>query len=193
MVQDAQGRWWAKHRETGEWHYYDGNAWVPATPPGYETETVQEQPPVQPVHQNGGPQRRGGRPWRVIVGAFAAVTVLIILVVVVASLGSSDSVDFTIRDNLGSDQVAEEVTVLIDGRNVGTLRVDQNNRTAELPVSVSSGPGRYSYTAASDTILRNGRRLSGTGQGTIDVRDGKVFELQASFSGNTWQISVVER
>jgi hypothetical protein len=34
MVQDAEGRWWAKHRETGEWHYYDGNAWVRGTPPG---------------------------------------------------------------------------------------------------------------------------------------------------------------
>lgn len=36
MVQDAEGRWWAKHRETGEWHYYDGNAWVRGTPPGYQ-------------------------------------------------------------------------------------------------------------------------------------------------------------
>ena len=35
MVQDEQGRWWAKARETGEWNYYDNaaGAWVRAEPP----------------------------------------------------------------------------------------------------------------------------------------------------------------
>lgn len=32
MIQDRQGRWWAKTRETGRWMYYEGNAWVPGTP-----------------------------------------------------------------------------------------------------------------------------------------------------------------
>ena len=34
MVQDSEGRWWSKHRETGAWHYYDGSNWVRGTPPG---------------------------------------------------------------------------------------------------------------------------------------------------------------
>jgi hypothetical protein len=33
MVQDGRGRWWSKARNSGEWHYNDGNAWVPGTPP----------------------------------------------------------------------------------------------------------------------------------------------------------------
>ena len=33
MVQDERGRWWSKSRKSGEWHYNDGNAWVPGTPP----------------------------------------------------------------------------------------------------------------------------------------------------------------
>src|SRR5215211_3069084 len=33
MVQDEGGRWWSKSRQSGEWHYHDGNAWVPGTPP----------------------------------------------------------------------------------------------------------------------------------------------------------------
>jgi hypothetical protein len=33
MVQDEEGRWWAKHVVTGEWHYYNGDVWVKATPP----------------------------------------------------------------------------------------------------------------------------------------------------------------
>jgi chorismate mutase len=33
MLQDAEGRWWAKVPETGVWNYYDGAAWIPGTPP----------------------------------------------------------------------------------------------------------------------------------------------------------------
>jgi hypothetical protein len=36
MVQDEEDRWWLKSRRTGEWHYYDGIAWIKDTPPGYE-------------------------------------------------------------------------------------------------------------------------------------------------------------
>jgi hypothetical protein len=31
-VQDAEGRWWVKHRDTGAWHYQDGDSWVQSTP-----------------------------------------------------------------------------------------------------------------------------------------------------------------
>jgi len=35
MIQDEQGRWWAKARDSGQWNYYDNasQAWVPASPP----------------------------------------------------------------------------------------------------------------------------------------------------------------
>ncbi len=36
MVQDDEGRWWAKSREAGDWHYHDGEGWVRSTPPGYQ-------------------------------------------------------------------------------------------------------------------------------------------------------------
>jgi hypothetical protein len=37
MVQDEQGRWWAKARESGQWHVYDAikQNWVAASPPSY--------------------------------------------------------------------------------------------------------------------------------------------------------------
>ena len=34
MVQDDEGRWWAKSPDSDEWNYYDGSAWVPGTPQG---------------------------------------------------------------------------------------------------------------------------------------------------------------
>jgi hypothetical protein len=44
MVQDDQGRWWAKSRETGAWSYHDGTNWVKATPPVYRQPTQWERP-----------------------------------------------------------------------------------------------------------------------------------------------------
>jgi hypothetical protein len=31
-VQDGEGRWWVKHRDTGAWYYQDGDSWVQGTP-----------------------------------------------------------------------------------------------------------------------------------------------------------------
>lgn len=36
MVQDDEGRRWAKIGKSGEWHYRDGGGWVLDTPPGYQ-------------------------------------------------------------------------------------------------------------------------------------------------------------
>ena len=49
MVQDPEGRWWAKSPTTGEWHYHDGTAWVKGTPPGYQV--PQAAPEDQPETQ----------------------------------------------------------------------------------------------------------------------------------------------
>ena len=46
MVQDDEGRWWAKSRQTGEWNYHDGSAWVRGTPPGYQPPRT---PPAESV------------------------------------------------------------------------------------------------------------------------------------------------
>jgi hypothetical protein len=34
MVQDDEGRWWAKIGGSGEWYYHDGSNWIQGTPPG---------------------------------------------------------------------------------------------------------------------------------------------------------------
>jgi hypothetical protein len=49
MVQDEEGRWWAKSRTTGDWHYHDGTAWVKGKPPGYQGHLTgpEDQPEIQ--------------------------------------------------------------------------------------------------------------------------------------------------
>jgi hypothetical protein len=52
MVQDGEGRWWAKSRKTGGWNYHDGSSWVRGTPPGYQP------PPPPPPEEESAPDRR---------------------------------------------------------------------------------------------------------------------------------------
>jgi hypothetical protein len=86
-VQDDEGRWWVKSRNTGEWHYHDGSAWVEGTPlsyqaprtlpeesmPGRDSQHEQEERlPLPPTtlqestptpNQNRGNQHRGVPGW----------------------------------------------------------------------------------------------------------------------------------
>lgn len=60
MVLDAQERWWAKSRASGDWHYFDEdkNDWVQDKPPGYQASTALS----APEPEAGGAQgpMRGG-------------------------------------------------------------------------------------------------------------------------------------
>jgi hypothetical protein len=96
MVQDEEGRWWAKSRKTGEWNYHDGSAWVRGIPPGYQpvaegppTESALERRP-QPGQVEPSPsesqvrdgvvgdrsRRRGAPPWVLVAGLVAVVALV---------------------------------------------------------------------------------------------------------------------
>jgi hypothetical protein len=55
MIQDAQGRWWSKSRDTGEWNYYDATskAWIRASPPVRSPSQQSSAQPQAPSHQGG--------------------------------------------------------------------------------------------------------------------------------------------
>ena len=106
----------------------------------------------------------------------------------------SSPVEFTIYDELAEGQVTEQVTVLIDGRVKGQLTVDKHNRQSMLSVTVPVS-GRYSYTVESKTVVNYEGRLyeyPGTGQGMINVEDGKRFDLALTTSGNTWLVTLMD-
>jgi cellulose biosynthesis protein BcsQ len=112
--------------------------------------------------------------------------------------GSGDATDlteFTITDRLGPGQITDTVTINIDDKNVGTIMVNQDNPKGELNVSVSDGPGTYNYTVLAITTFPDSEseqsEVTGTGQGTIEVSEGKVFEVIVSNS-STWQLTLEE-
>jgi hypothetical protein len=57
MIQDEQGRWWAKSRETGVWSYYDGSRWVQGDPP--RRPPVRTADPGRPPDVHAGPAPGG--------------------------------------------------------------------------------------------------------------------------------------
>ena len=93
MVKDNEGRWWAKGREAGDWHYHGDTGWVKGTPPGYhpapegvpaestpEDHPWPEQAEPAPAESRardgvagGGILRRRALPWVLVVGLVAAV------------------------------------------------------------------------------------------------------------------------
>jgi hypothetical protein len=88
-VQDGEGRWWAKFGESGEWHYRDGDTWVPGIPPAYQGAVPK---PTDPPAQTQSPSpskdvknekasRRKVPAWILVIGLGGIALVGIVLVV----------------------------------------------------------------------------------------------------------------
>lgn len=104
------------------------------------------------------------------------------------------SVDFSLTDQLGDGELSEQVTVLVDGRNVGNLTVSDEYPSSQLRVTVPKA-GPHSYTAEATAIFNvQGYRVqyTGAGQGMINVQQGKTYSLRGSMTGNEWLVSLEE-
>jgi hypothetical protein len=90
MVQDDEGRRWAKIGKSGDWHYRDGGAWVRDTPPGYQEATPEPMADVSPSQtpssshpedvENGENERRKMPLWIPVAGLGGVTLVGIVLV-----------------------------------------------------------------------------------------------------------------
>lgn len=101
-------------------------------------------------------------------------------------------VDFTVIDDLGRQQISEQITLLIDGKNVGNLTVNQEYPHSSITVNVSK-PGQHSFHAEAAAVFNeNGIRVEypGAGQGMIDVQPGKTYSLRGTKSGDTWLVTL---
>ncbi len=104
-------------------------------------------------------------------------------------------VTFSVVDQLGEGQVSEQVTLLINGRSVGQLTVNEDYPESQLSVTVPRA-GDYSYTIEARAVFRDSQgdtvEYSGVGQGSVGVDQGKIYSVVGSFSGNTWLVSLKE-
>lgn len=103
-------------------------------------------------------------------------------------------IHFRIEDQLGENQISEQVTIIIDDREVGNITVSSDYPTAALQVTVPQ-EGRFSYHLRATAIfLENNENIeySGVGNGFINVVKDKRFELKGGISGTIWQASLEE-
>lgn len=106
----------------------------------------------------------------------------------------AEAIEFTIHDHIGENQVSEQVTVIIDGKNVGNLTVNEHYPSSKLMVTVPQR-GQHSYTIDARAVFKSGEELveyAGVGQGMINVESQKSFDVQGSISGSTWLVTMVE-
>jgi hypothetical protein len=133
MVQDEGGRWWAKHRDTAKWNYFDGSSWVEGTPPGYEgvaPEPTTDGPPTQSVaspHREGevGEDGHKRRPWVLMVGLFGIVALIAVVVYLVVS-------------NISGPEMARVPDVVGKPRNEAEKVLKSNGFNVEVKMRQSS-------------------------------------------------------
>jgi hypothetical protein len=108
---------------------------------------------------------------------------------------AAEPITFYVIDSLGENQISEQVRILIDGQEAGTLTVDENFPKTRLPIRVPEA-GRYSYVIEAQGVfaLEDGGKgeFAGAGQGAINAVDGKTFELAATITGETWMAHLEE-
>jgi hypothetical protein len=91
-------------------------------------------------------------------------------VILLASGGSAKGpISATIMCELDPALVSDEITVFLDGRSVGIIRVDEHSPRAKLRVTVSKA-GRHDYRLRSTRRVKGGelRRVTHTSDVVID-------------------------
>jgi hypothetical protein len=106
----------------------------------------------------------------------------------------SGPIHFVIRDELGENQISEQVTVVLDGRRVGDLTVNSDYSTSDLEVSVDDA-GRHDYTlsVSSLELAEDGSYVQrdASGQGTITAEAGTSYQVAFSESGDSRDATLV--
>lgn len=108
---------------------------------------------------------------------------------------SAERVEFTLTDQLGEGELSEQVTVLVDGKDVGNLTVNQEYPNSRLLIAVAN-PGQHSYTAEATAVFDDEGtpvQYTGAGQGMINVQNGRSYSLRGSMTGSTWLVSIEEQ
>jgi hypothetical protein len=107
---------------------------------------------------------------------------------------ASGPVHFTVRDELVAPQISEQVTLILDGRRVGDLTVNEAYPTSELEVSVDE-PGRHDYTLGVSTLELDESgavvERDGSGQGTVMVEQGASYHVEYAEGGDGRDLTLV--
>jgi hypothetical protein len=110
------------------------------------------------------------------------------------SVAADETVRFVIRDELGDDQVSEQVNVVFDGRHVGDLTVNSEYPDSQLELAVK-GADRHDYTISASSVEydADGNTVSrdGSGQGSLVPEAGASYHVEFGQSGDRRDLTLV--
>jgi hypothetical protein len=202
MVHDEEDRWWSKHPETGEWHYYDGDTWVRDVPPAYEKDipevTTKEAPTETssvpyPDDINNGKDRRQRVLPRVPAAAaligVVAIAGIGVVVWLLLPLFLGDDNDFpaaatvTLRDVVGMSQAEAEEALRADGHKV-TVETQESSLKERGIVVEQSPPGGDEAEESSTVAVTVGKGLQpASGYAVVENISGKLaVEVPSNWS-----------
>lgn len=94
-------------------------------------------------------------------------------------------VTVVISNELGANQVSEEIRVSLDGREVGVLKVDEQSPRARLTVSVEMA-GRYEYTVKSKRRVKGREPTDVSSDGNVAIGEGGRLTVFSNSKGDTF-------
>ncbi len=103
---------------------------------------------------------------------------------------TSADVSYKVSDTLTEGGMTEQVVVTIDGHPT-TLNVSLDYPTQET--DLTSRRGLSSYTIDSRTNFPDGTTLSLSGQGTVEVAEARIYDVEIHGSGDQYSLVLVER
>ena len=110
-----------------------------------------------------------------------------------AGAAEKKPVHFVIHNKLGENQLAEQASVVFDGRHVGDLTVTEYD--PEDFIELSAEPGRHDYTVSVLTTeyAEDGSEVDrqGSGQGSIVVESAASYQLAASDTGDRRDVTLL--
>jgi len=216
MVHDEEDRWWSKHPETGEWHYFNGDTWVRGIPPAYEKdipEVTTKKAPTEPTSapypgdiSNGEEHRRRGLPRGLVAAgligmvAIAGIGIVVWLLLPLL-LGEDDdfsaAATVTLPDVVGMSQGEAEEALRADGFEV-TVDNQESSLKERGMVVEQSPPGGEEAEESSTVAITVGAKPApgyqliddGSGNLTLEVPSGWEFmtgeESEGDPGANSW-------
>ncbi len=144
MVQDDEGHWWAKSPDNDKWNYFDGSAWVPGTPPGYQEVTSEPtnspartlSPPHPKGAEKGGNGRRKVPSWMLVAGLIGMA--VLVGIVIGATMDREESKAGTSATGNGKESKPAPGYSLVKDDS-GTLSVEVPTEWRERITSKSEG------------------------------------------------------
>jgi hypothetical protein len=128
-----------------------------------------------------------GRTLRIAAAGVGVMCVVAALILIGSDSSSARAgpLGVTITDELGPDQVSEQLRVFLDGEDVGVVRVDEQSPKARLTVTVAK-VGRHDYRTETTSQIEGQAPKKASNTGDVVIDGESHLEVRSDEEGRTY-------